>query len=157
MRKLALIAVILALIVIAVPVSAAGPERVVVDATTWNQTDTNQLFFIAGDANGDHKVNIGDIVCIERTILGLMLPGPGCDANRDSDINMGDVVKVERYILLLDFTLGDANHSGQVDRDDIETVVKMILRKIPANLEADVNGDCKINAADITALERMLD
>ena len=54
---------------------------------------------LQGDANGDGVVDIGDVTYVEREILGLSPPTPGCDANEDGVINMADVTKIERIIL----------------------------------------------------------
>jgi hypothetical protein len=55
-----------------------------------------------GDANGDGKVNIGDVTKVERVILGLDPVTCASDANGDGFVNMGDVTKIERLILGLD-------------------------------------------------------
>jgi hypothetical protein len=57
---------------------------------------------VYGDANADGLINMGDVIAVERTILGLKSPYIGADANIDSKINMGDVIKIEKIILGLD-------------------------------------------------------
>jgi hypothetical protein len=57
---------------------------------------------IYGDANADGVVNVGDIIAVERTILGLKSSYIGADANIDNKINMGDVIKIEKIILGVD-------------------------------------------------------
>jgi hypothetical protein len=57
---------------------------------------------VYGDANADGIVNMGDVIAVERTILGLKAPYIGADANVDRKINMGDVIKIEKIILGLD-------------------------------------------------------
>jgi hypothetical protein len=57
---------------------------------------------IYGDANADGVVNMGDVIAVERIILGLKTPYIGADANIDRKINMGDVIKIEKIILGLD-------------------------------------------------------
>lgn len=52
-----------------------------------------------GDANGDGTINMGDVVRVERIILGRDPATDGADANGDGSVNMGDVTKIERYIL----------------------------------------------------------
>jgi hypothetical protein len=74
-------------------------------ATTGNFTvATSGAFNVVhhGDAKLDGKVDIADVTYVERVILGLDLPTPGCDANGDGKINIGDVTKIERIILGLD-------------------------------------------------------
>ena len=56
-----------------------------------------------GDANGDGDVDMGDIVKIERIVLGFDLPTPGADANLDGRVNMADTVQIERLILGLPY------------------------------------------------------
>jgi hypothetical protein len=55
-----------------------------------------------GDANADGLVNMGDVIAVERMILGLKSTYIGADANIDGKLNMGDVIKIERLILGLD-------------------------------------------------------
>ncbi len=52
-----------------------------------------------GDANQNGEVDMGDVIYIERVILGLTPLTDCCDVNRDGVVNMGDVIKVERIIL----------------------------------------------------------
>jgi hypothetical protein len=52
-----------------------------------------------GDANGDGKINMGDVTRVELIILGLAAETPGADANGDGDVNMGDVTRIEMIIL----------------------------------------------------------
>ena len=64
----------------------------------------SQVFKIVhpGDADEDGMVSMGDVVKIERIILGLDPPTSGCDADGDGKVSMGDAVKIERIILGLD-------------------------------------------------------
>jgi len=55
-----------------------------------------------GDADGNGLDDMGDVVEVERVILGLDPTSIGCDANGDGLINVGDVTKIERIILGLD-------------------------------------------------------
>jgi hypothetical protein len=55
--------------------------------------------YLAGDANGDDVVNVGDVTAVERIILGLQILTPGADANGDGVVNVGDVTQIERIIL----------------------------------------------------------
>jgi hypothetical protein len=57
---------------------------------------------LRGDADGDGGVNMGDVVKVERIILGLDPPTAGADANGDGEINMGEVTRIERIVLGLD-------------------------------------------------------
>jgi hypothetical protein len=53
-----------------------------------------KLIWLQGDANGDGKVDVGDLVKIERTILKIDPATAGCDANQDGEINMKDASRV---------------------------------------------------------------
>jgi hypothetical protein len=57
--------------------------------------------YLAGDANGDGQVTIGDVTIVERVLLGLNAPTAGCDGNLNGVISIGDVTKIERIILKL--------------------------------------------------------
>lgn len=122
-----------------------------------DNVDNSTVYFIAGDANDNGRISVGDLTIVERYILGYDKFSQGMDANRDGDVNMGDVIKIERYILNLDYTLGDCNHSGQVDQQDIEYLQAIILGAEVQNKEADINCDGEISLNDITCLELMLD
>jgi subtilase family serine protease len=77
-------------------------------ATSGNFTAASSSFNVVhpGDANGDGSVTMADVTEVERVILGLDPPTPGCDANGDGIINMADVTKIERIILGLDPLIG---------------------------------------------------
>jgi len=64
--------------------------------------DEVRIMDIPGDANGDGKIDSGDLMKILRIILGLDDPTCGADANRDGEINVLDFVKVKRIVLGLD-------------------------------------------------------
>ncbi|MCK4397730.1 MAG: hypothetical protein KAV25_01920 [Methanophagales archaeon] len=52
-----------------------------------------------GDANGDGKINMGDVTFVERIIVWLEDETELADANQDDNINMGDVTYIELIIL----------------------------------------------------------
>lgn len=52
-----------------------------------------------GDANVDGQIDMGDVIKVERVILGLDSKNTNTDANVDGKINMGDVIRIERTIL----------------------------------------------------------
>jgi hypothetical protein len=112
---------------------------------------------IYGDANGDHRVSIGDVTKIERMILGLDPVTPGADANIDGVINMADVITVEKQILGLLPIYGDADGTGNVDQADVVKVQRMVLNLEQPTRGADANRDGRISIADVTAIERMID
>jgi hypothetical protein len=53
----------------------------------------------AGDANGDGVVSVGDIIYVERVLLGLNQVTPGCDANLDGIVAINDINRINRIIL----------------------------------------------------------
>ena len=57
------------------------------------------------------------------------------------------------------FIKGDANRDGVVDEKDVNTIVSHIMGGIPENFDeeaADLNGDKKVNVADIVELNKLL-
>lgn len=54
---------------------------------------------IRGDANQDGEVSMGDVVMLQRMILGYNQIIPEADINADGEVNMGDVIITERAIL----------------------------------------------------------
>jgi len=58
--------------------------------------------YIPYDANGNGMVDMGDVVKIERIILGFDATNPAADANSDGKVDAGDIVKLERVILKID-------------------------------------------------------
>lgn len=62
---------------------------------------------VYGDANLDGKTNMGDVIKVERFILGLdgMPPQDNVlcgDLNHSGILDMGDVIRIVRYIVGLD-------------------------------------------------------
>jgi hypothetical protein len=112
---------------------------------------------IYGDANGDHTVNMGDVVKIEREILGMDTLTPGADANIDGKINMGDVTWVERQILGLEPVYGDADGNLIVNQADVTYVEHVILGLSPLTPGCDANRDGKVTIADVTTIYGMVE
>jgi hypothetical protein len=54
---------------------------------------------LPGDANVSAIIDMGDIVKVERVILGIDPGNTNADANLDGKIDMADVTKIERIIL----------------------------------------------------------
>jgi len=52
-----------------------------------------------GDVNTDGILTMGDVVLVERMVLGLAEPDSSGDANLDGDVTMGDVIAIEYLIL----------------------------------------------------------
>jgi len=118
---------------------------------------------ILGDADGNNRVSVGDITCIERQILGIYQTVPGAsqytlgsDANGDNVTNMKDVIWVERQILGLETIYGDANGDCIVSQKDVDCVISMIQGLTQETSGADANRDGKVSITDITTIEKMI-
>jgi hypothetical protein len=53
--------------------------------------------------------------------------------------------------------VGDADNNGIVDEDDLFSLLAMLFGEIPEVIEADVNRDGRVTAADVPALLILLD
>lgn len=65
---------------------------------TANKTLTLRIY-IAGDANNDGEVTVGDVTFVQRVLFKLLAPNAGCDVNLNLVINIGDVTGIQRKIL----------------------------------------------------------
>jgi hypothetical protein len=65
----------------------------------WAVADAWDDPMARGDADQSGGVNMGDVTCVERIILGLNTPTSTADANGNGNVDMGDVTKIERIIL----------------------------------------------------------
>lgn len=63
---------------------------------------------LVGDVNGDGEVNMGDIITVQRIIMGL----PGTD-----DIPYSDEVRAR----------ADVNGDGEINEEDIEEIQRIML------------------------------
>lgn len=66
---------------------------------SWGELDSPDDPLILGDANFDGDVDMGDIIAIERMMLGLDLTTFASDANRDGDYNIADILCIEKAML----------------------------------------------------------
>lgn len=110
---------------------------------------------IYGDANGDHKVNMGDVVNIARQILGIYPFTESADANQNGTVSVGDIAYVERQILGLEPVYGDADGNLEVNQADVAYVSRVILGVYPATPGCDANQDGSVDVADMTMIEIM--
>jgi hypothetical protein len=65
----------------------------------WSVADAWDDPMARGDADQSGGVNMGDVTCVERIILGLNPETETADANANGSVDMGDVTKIERIIL----------------------------------------------------------
>lgn len=112
---------------------------------------------IYGDANGDHKVNVCDIVTVYREILGLQPFSPGADANRNGEVSIGDVAVINKMILGNAPIYGDANGDFIVDEWDVDYLTKVLLGLRPPTPGCDSNHDGKVSIGDLAVLQKMID
>lgn len=143
----------LSLILIAVCVLLVGVPQL---AFALDDEEYGTDYLIYGDANKDKEINMADVICVERMILGLLLANKEADVNQDGSINMGDVVALERQILGIDCIYGDVNNDHKISKDDVDLLQKMILELEPVNKNADVNQNGKVNMQDVTILNWMI-
>ena len=73
------------------------------DSDMWKEY-TNKDFFLRGDANGDGKINLSDVMFIVNCIIGspdesFDIDNADADADQDGEINISDAVFVSSYIL----------------------------------------------------------
>jgi hypothetical protein len=99
---------------------------------------------------------MGDVVFIERIILGLEEPTSGADANINGQVDMGDVVWVERQVLGLSPVYGDSNGDLKITLEDVVNVEQHILFSEIYDPRSDSNRDGKVSMADVVTIERML-
>lgn len=88
-----------ALIGLFVLVSALASSAVADDGAGTGVSASFQVGALAGDCDGDGRVCVLDVTCVERIILALSPATPGADANGDSTVNALDITTLERMIL----------------------------------------------------------
>ena len=156
-KRLLIISFIIAMLVIFTSLWMATGVIALSRSSTWNQTDEpiTTVIRTPGDANLDGTIDMGDVVSVERQILGLdpIISMDG-DANGDEQINMGDVTAIERHILGLG--LGDANKDGKVNIADVTWVELTLLGLKLQNINMDANMDGYINYKDIDTIEKII-
>jgi hypothetical protein len=77
----------------------------VVDSAAVPASATRTLtlkVYLPYDVNGDGVVDMGDVVKIERIILGLDPATPAADVNNSGTVDVADIIKLERVILGID-------------------------------------------------------
>lgn len=79
-------------------IPTSSTATVCLDGAVWTPC------FERGDINMDGEVNLGDLVVLQRVVLGEVCPTGKyySDMNRDGYINAGDILLLQRKILELD-------------------------------------------------------
>ncbi len=108
---------------------------------------------VPGDANGDGKITMGDVIKVERIILELDPPAFGADANGNGKIDMSDVTYIERVLLTLSPILGDANGDGQVNAADLTKAERIIAGMDAPTPGADADRNGAVNEQDLSRIK----
>ena len=67
--------------------------------TTTTTTTTTVPAAQNGDINDDGKVNVADLICLQRIILGLDKPKAASDINGDGVIDVFDLIPLRKLII----------------------------------------------------------
>lgn len=57
---------------------------------------------VPGDMNGDCKLDVADLLMLQRQVMGEVCPTPRGDVNNDMDVNVGDLILLQRAVLGID-------------------------------------------------------
>ena len=122
-----------------------------------NATFTPPTLYNPQGVNVKYSSSHSSVATIDKTTGAVTIKGIGTTiitayTNGNDEYDYGDAY----YLLTVKEPLpGDANGNGNVDEDDIKTVVDYIMtgKEDGINLgNADLNGDSKVNAADLVLL-----
>ncbi len=108
----------------------------------------------AGDANGDHAVNAGDLALIGGNWMkGAGKPFHG-DCNLDDVVNAGDLALMGGNWMGSGKTWaeGDFNGDGKVDAGDLALMGGNWMKHLPGWGDGDFNGDGKVNSGDLALM-----
>ena len=127
------------------------------------QTDGSYRFFAAAMKVQNITGTSGGIVTIKVTADKDLASGSQNGYFRNVKLSKADgtgkkFAEMSFPVIVL-INLGDANGDGDVTDADVEAVAKHILGQTPTGFDeeaADVNGDKKINAADIVEIVKII-
>ena len=131
---------------------------------------------IAGDANGDGKVDSSDMIALQKYIADESSTIKGGDYNSDGKIDSIDLIRLKKYIAGYGVELGcgtastgatvktcsdgsiagDANGDGKVDSSDLDLLNKYIAGSTDSIKGGDYNSDGTIDVLDTIRLKKYL-
>ena len=107
-----------------------------------------------GDANGDHKVDGGDLGLMGGSWMkGQSRPFPG-DASRDDIVNGGDLALMGGNWMMTGKGWGDGdfNGDGKVDGGDLALMGGNWMMRLMAWTDGDFNGGGKVDGGDLALM-----
>jgi hypothetical protein len=119
-------------------------------AATLPRTD------VAGDVNGDGRVNSSDFYIVQQN-MGLAGSRSSGDLNGDFKVNFADFQVLERFFGKLGVAplKGDADGDGKVDASDV-SIVNANLNKYGTRVQGDFTGDGRISQEDLAIVNAAL-
>ena len=107
-----------------------------------------------GDANGDHKVNGGDLALIGGNWMkGATRPFPG-DATHDDRVDGGDLALMGGGWMQTgkSWADGDFNGNGKVDGGDLALIGGNWMKRLMAWPDTDFTGEGTVDGADLALM-----
>ena len=112
------------------------------------------LGYTAGDANGDHKVDGGDLALMGGNwMMGGARPMPG-DANLNDKVDGGDLALMGGSWMMTGKSWGDGdfNGDGTVDGGDLGMMGGNWMDRVRGWADSDFNGDGTVDGGDLALM-----